>query len=53
MNDAEHVAGDWHMLVTVQVTVLLPPQALGAVPPSLLIDVMHPPLNVALFNHAA
>ena len=41
------------VLVTVQVTVLLPPHAAGAVPPSLLMDELHPPVNVVVANHAA
>ena len=51
VNDAVQVdAVPGQVLVTVQVTVLLPPQALGAVPPLLLIDELQPPVNVALAN---
>ena len=42
------------MLVTIQVTVVLPPHLLGAaLPPLCDMLAMQPPVNVALFNHAA
>jgi hypothetical protein len=50
---AEHVFGPSHVLVTVNVTVVVPPQAGGA--PELLLEMaaLHPPLKVAVANHAA
>ena len=41
------------LLVTVQVTVVVPPHLLGpSVPPLLLIAPSQPPVNVAVNNHA-
>lgn len=51
VNTAEQVTGVWQVDVTVQVTVLLPPQAGGALPPLLEIIALQPPVNVAVANH--
>jgi hypothetical protein len=50
VNVAEQVFGGSHELVTVNVTVTVPPQAGGA--PLLLLEIaaLQPPLNVAVFN---
>ena len=45
------VTGGSHVLVIVHITVLVPPQAFGGLPPLLLIEALHPPDHVALFNH--
>jgi len=47
---AEQVLFTSQVEVTVQVTVLDPPQAEGADPPLLEIMALHPPVNVAEFN---
>jgi hypothetical protein len=53
VNVAVHVLGPSQELVTVNVTVAVPPQAGGA--PLLLFEMaaLHPPLKVAVANHAA
>ena len=54
VNVALQVTFDWHILVTVQVTVLVPPHLGGpSVPPSLLMDAIQPPINVADASHDA
>lgn len=53
INAAEQVTGLWQEEVTVQVTVLEPPQAGGAEPPLLEIMALHPPLKLAKLNQAA
>jgi hypothetical protein len=52
-NVAEHVLFGSQELVTVNVTVLVPPQAIGA--PVLLFEMvaLHPPVKVAVANHVA
>ena len=53
VNVALQVLGASHELVTVNVTVLLPPHANGADPPLLLTDqTPHPPEAVAVASHA-
>lgn len=49
---AEQVLFASQLEVTVQVTVLEPPQAIGADPPLLEMAALQPPLNVALVSHA-
>lgn len=49
---AEQVLSGSHVEVTVQVTVLEPPHLSGADPPLLEITALHPPVNVAVANHA-
>lgn len=49
---AEQVLLGSQVEVTVQVTVLLPPQAGGAEPPLLEIIALHPPEVVAELSHA-
>jgi hypothetical protein len=53
VNVAEHVLGDSQELVTVNVTVVVPPQADGA--PELLLEMaaLQPPENVTVASHAA
>ena len=50
---ALHVTGGWHELVTVHVTVLLPPHDNGAPVLLLLNEEPQPPLVVTPANHAA
>ena len=50
VNEAVQVTGPWQVLVTVQVTVVLPPHLLGALPPLFDILDIQPPVNEALFN---
>jgi cobyrinic acid a,c-diamide synthase len=53
VNVALQVLGASHELVTVNVTVLLPPHAAGADPPLLVTDPrLHPPDAVAVASHA-
>ena len=52
VNTAEHVLSGSQVEVTVQVTVLEPPQAAGAAPPLLEIVALQPPEKEAEFNHA-
>jgi len=52
LNTAEQVTGGSHDEVTVQVTVLDPPQADGAAPPLLLMLELHPPSEDADASHA-
>lgn len=51
VNTAEHVLFASQVDVTVQVTVLDPPQAGGADPPLLEIMALQPPVNVVEFSH--
>jgi hypothetical protein len=53
VNVAEHVLFGSQELVTVKVTVFVPPHARGA--PELLFEIvaLQPPVNVAVPNHAA
>ena len=50
VNTAEHVFGPSQVLVTVQVTVFVPPHAEGAAPPLFESTALHPPLKVAEFS---
>ena len=50
---ALHVLGTSQELVTVKVTVLLPPQKLGAPLLSLLMVALHPPLKLTVFSQVA
>jgi hypothetical protein len=50
VNTAEQVTGAAQVEVTVQVTVLVPPQAEGAAPPLCEIAAKQPPEKVAEFN---
>ncbi|MBV6471766.1 MAG: hypothetical protein JPMHGGIA_00016 [Saprospiraceae bacterium] len=52
VNAAEQVTSGSHEEVTVQVTVLEPPQASGAAPPLLLSNALQPPVKVAVASHA-
>jgi hypothetical protein len=52
VNTAEQVALGSQDEVTVQVTVVAPPQASGAAPPLLDMEALHPPLKVAEASHA-
>jgi hypothetical protein len=52
-NVAEHVLLGSQELVTVNVTVAVPPQANGAEALLLEIAALHPPLNVAVVNQVA
>ena len=53
VNVALQVLGVSHELVTVNVTVLLPPHAAGADPPLLVTDPSpHPPVALAVASHA-
>ena len=52
VHTAEQVTSGSQVEVTVQVTVLDPPQAGGAIPPLLEILVLHPPSDEAKASHA-
>lgn len=49
-NVAEHVLGTSQVLVTVNITVAVPPHAEGAAALLLEIAALQPPLKVAVFN---